>query len=120
MRITGSDDFRVLHADPDGRVIAEPGDANDVIGEAWGEEDIRLIALPVARLDPEFFRLRSLLAGEVLQKFVNYRLQLAIVGDISVYLEASEALRDFVWESNRGNHVWFVSDEAELEARLGG
>ena len=118
MRITGTDDFRVLHVDPDGPLVSKPGDANDLIGEAWGEENISLIAVPAARFDPEFFRLRSLLAGEVLQKFVNYRLQLAIVGDIAAYLEASEALRDFVWESNRGNHVWFVADEAELEARL--
>jgi hypothetical protein len=27
-------------------------------------------------------------------------------------------LRDFVRESNRGRHVWFVADEADLERRL--
>jgi hypothetical protein len=43
----------------------------------------------------------------------------AIVGDISTHLEASSALRDFVFESNRGEHVWFVTDLAELEKRLG-
>jgi len=117
MRTTGTDDFRILHVD-DEPVISKSDDVNDVIGEAWGAENISLIALPVARLDPEFFRLSSRLAGDVLQKFVNYRLQLAIIGDISEHLAASEALRDFVWESNRGDHVWFVANEDDLTAKL--
>ena len=108
---------RVQFADPAGPIIARSDDASDLIGNAWSE-DAALIALPVARLDPEFFRLSSLLAGDVLQKLVNYRLQLAIVGDIAEHLEASEALRDFVWESNRASHVWFVADEDELRAKL--
>lgn len=115
MRVSGTD-FRILHADAE-PVIVSSDDVNDVIGSAWGES-ISLIALPVARLDPKFFELRSGLAGDVLQKFVNYRLQLAIVGDISEHLKVSEALRDFVWESNRGDHVWFLADEAELAAKL--
>lgn len=116
MRISGTDGFRVLHVDAE-PVISSADDVNDVIGSAWGES-ISLVALPVARLDPEFFRLRSQLAGDVLQKFVNYRLQLAIIGDITEQLAASEALRDFVWESNRGDHVWFLADEEELAAKL--
>lgn len=62
--------------------------------------------------DPSFFDLRSGLAGEVLQKVVNYRLRLAIVGDFSVY--ESKALRDFIFESNKGKTIAFVStvDEA--------
>jgi hypothetical protein len=117
MRITGNDDFRILHADPDGPVISKSDDVNDLIGNAWGE-NISLIALPVARLDPEFFRLQSLLAGDVLQKLVNYRMPVAILGDISGHIAASDALRDFVWESNRGDHVWFLADEAELDEKL--
>jgi hypothetical protein len=41
-----------------------------------------------------------------------------VVGDVSAHLAQSDALRDFVIESNRGEHVWFVRDLAELEARL--
>jgi hypothetical protein len=57
-------------------------------------------------------------AGEVVQKFVNYRLRLAIVGDLTTHLAVSAALRDFVRESNRGRQLWFVADDAELDARL--
>ena len=116
MRISGADDFRVLYVDPDGPVISKADDVSDLIGNAW-VDNISLIALPQQRLDPEFFRLNSLLAGDVLQKVVNYRVQLAILGDISAHLEQSQALRDFVWESNRGEHVWFLADEAALEAK---
>ncbi len=117
MRITGTDDFRILHIDPDFPVITKADQVNDLIGATWGE-NIALIALPADRLDPEFFRLRSLLAGDVLQKFVTYRVRVAIVGDISEYVAASDALRDFIWESNRGEHVWFLPDAAALEAKL--
>lgn len=55
-----------------------------------------MIAVPVARFDPEFFRLRSGLAGEITQKFVNYRSKLAVIGDISEKAAESVALRDFV------------------------
>lgn len=117
MHIDDKGDIRVLHLDADGPVIATSEDTSDLIGNAWAE-NAGIIALPVARLDPEFFRLRSLLAGEIIQKLVNYRLQLAVIGDIGEFVAASEALRDFVWESNRGDHVWFLPDEAALESRL--
>jgi hypothetical protein len=114
MRVDDSTGIRVLYVDADGPAARE---ANDFIGDAWSEQ-ATLVAVPAARLDPEFFRLRSLIAGEFIQKFVNYRIQLAVVGDISAHVEASDALRDFVWESNRGDHVWFVADEAALTQRL--
>ena len=77
------------------------------------------IAVPVERLDAAFFDLRSGLAGEIAQTCANYRIGLALVGDISGHVAASAALGAFVRESNRGRNVWFVADEAELESRLG-
>jgi len=76
------------------------------------------VAVPVARFDPAFFQLRSGLAGEIFQKCVNYRLKIAIIGDVSTYVAASDALRDFVVECNRGRDVFFVEDVADLEQRL--
>ena len=119
MRITGPDSFRVLHIDSDFPVLTTADDVNDILGATWGE-NIALIAIPVAQLDPEFFRLSSRLAGDVLQKFVNYRARVAIIGDISAHVAQSDALRDFVWESNRGEQVWFLDDEAALETKLAG
>jgi hypothetical protein len=114
-----SDDpeIRVLHVSPSGPPITTSDDTSDLIGSAWAEQ-ASVVAIPVARLDPEFFDLSSRVAGEITQKFVNYRLNLAIVGDIRDHVEASDALRDFVWESNRGTQVWFVPDDAALRERL--
>ena len=92
-------------------------DATDLIGETLGRGD-RMVVIPVERLDEEFFRLRTGIAGAFLQKFVTYRVRVVIVGDISAHIEKSDALRDFVHESNRGDHVWFLADRNELEARI--
>ena len=108
---------RVLECAADGPPLNTDRDAGDLIGEAWAQQ-AALIAVPVARLGEGFLDLRTRIAGEIIQKFVTYRLRLAIIGDISPWTAGSKALRDFVFESNRGNHVWFVADLEELEARL--
>jgi hypothetical protein len=77
-----------------------------------------MVVIPVSRLSDDFFRLSTRLAGDVLQKFVNYRLRVAIVGDMSQWTAQSGPLRDFVSESNRGRSVWFMADLDELEQRL--
>ncbi len=92
-------------------------EAVDLIGEAMGA-DADWVAIPVGRLGEDFFRLRTGVAGEVIQKFVTYRRRLALVGDVSDQVAESDALRDFVIESNRGRHVWFVDSLAALEMRL--
>lgn len=79
-----------------------------------------MVVVPVARLHPDFLRLRTRIAGEFAQKFATYRRRLVIVGPLGAALEESEALRDYVRESNRGEVVWFVADQAELERRLQG
>ena len=103
--------------DPDGPLLDGERAATDIIGDTFGS-GVELVVIPVQRLGPGFLTLSTRLAGEVIQKFVNYRLRLAIVGDITTAVTASDALRDFVRESNRGRHVWFVADMAELEAKL--
>lgn len=102
----------------DGPTMRSEADAVDVIGQTYGSE-AELIVIPVGRLGADFFTLRTRVAGEMLQKFVNYRLRVAIVGDIAEHVESSSALADFVRESNRGNQVWFAASREELESRLG-
>ena len=106
-----------LVCSPDGPPLATGRDASDLIGDALslGAE---LVVIPTARLSPDFLRLSSGLAGEVLQKFVNYRLMPIILGDVSAAVAASNPLGDFVRESNRGRSVWFVADRADLTERL--
>jgi hypothetical protein len=107
-----------LVIDGGGPPVAAFADLGDLFSAAHAAgADMAVIAAD--RLSPDFFRLGTGVAGEIAQKFVNYRLRLAIVGDISGWTERSKALADFVRESNRGRALWFVADRSELERRLG-
>jgi hypothetical protein len=108
---------RVLHVAPEGPPLDGEQAALDLIGDAMGQE-AELVAVPVERVADEFFRLRSGVAGAVMQKFVNYRQRLVIVGDVSRHVSESTALRDFVHETNQGGQVWFLADDDALDARL--
>jgi len=110
-------DAVIFLCDPHGPVIASERDLSDLIGDAFGG-GATLIALPLSRLGPDFLRLSTRVAGEILQKLINYRFRVAILGDVSAAVAASDALRDFVVESNRGEMVWFLPDLAALETRL--
>ena len=104
----------VADGDP---VLATVSDFAGLLGDAMGE-DVRMVAIPAGRLADDFFRLRTGLAGEVLQKFVNYGFKLAIIGDVSRWVEESNAFRDLLIELERGTDVYAVPDFEALEARL--
>lgn len=109
---------RILLAAETGPLLAKESDAVDLVGEALGE-GAEWIAIPTSRLAPAFFSLKTGLAGAMLQKITNYRLSLAVIGEISADALQSQPLRDFIAESNRRGQTLFVADLAELEARLG-
>ena len=103
----------IFYVPTDGPLIATEDHGRDLIGEAFASA-ADLVVIPAARLSPEFFRLGSGLAGAILQKFTNYQLRVAIVGDISAYTEKSAPLRDFVAESNRRGDVRFLASASGL------
>ena len=69
-------------------------------------------------LPPEFFDLKTKLAGDILQKTVNYRMKIAIVGDFSKY--NSSSLQAFIRECNRGRQIFFVGDLETAVIKLTG
>lgn len=74
------------------------------------------IAIDKRVLGEDFFILSTGVAGEILQKFVNYRVKAAVYGDYSRY--TSKPLRDFIYESNQGRHFFFVASREEALERL--
>ena len=107
----------VLVMPADGAPLGTVDAATEVVGDAaWGQAE--LVVIPVERLTDDFFELRTRLAGEITQKFVNYRLRLAIVGDIESRVGESVSLRAWVTESNRGRQLWFVPSLDALADRL--
>ncbi len=108
---------RCLVVDGDGPIVRDAEGGRQLVEEAMGER-ASVVAVSVSRLDPAFFELRSRIAGEVIQKVLNYGYKFAVVGDISAHIAASDALRDFVVESNRGHDILFVPDMEALADRV--
>lgn len=117
MNIAEIKDVRVAELPLEGPKLSTERDASDLVGELYGT-NAGVVAIPVERLAPDFFRLGSTLAGLFIQKLQNYGYRLAVVGDISGYLATSEPLRAFVRECRRGDNPLFVNDMAELMTRL--
>ena len=93
--------------------VSQSGDAMELIASARYETGCEALIFPKEALSEDFFRLSTGLAGEVLQKFVNYQMKLAVVGDFSRY--TSKPLQDFIRESNEGRQICFQpSEEAAL------
>ncbi|HLN22002.1 MAG TPA: DUF4180 domain-containing protein [Bacteroidales bacterium] len=81
-----------------------------------GMDGCDCIIINEKNINSDFFDLRSGFAGEMLQKFSNYRFGLAVVGDFSKY--HSKSLRDFIRESNRGKRIIFTSTIEEALEQL--
>ncbi len=92
--------------DGDPPLIRDTQSALDLMATIRHETGSHRMILGKDSFVEEFFNLRSGLAGEILQKYVNYGMMLAIVGDFTLY--ESKALQDFIRESNRGRHVFFL------------
>jgi len=99
-------------------IITDAQSALDLIATVRYEVDCDYIAIPKSAVNEDFFMLSTGVAGEILQKFVNYQVKLAIIGDYSKY--TSKPLRDFIYESNNGSHIFFVATEDEAVERLSG
>ena len=107
---------QIAEFDGEGVLLGNAGDARDLILASRGAN---WVALRESRVAPAFFDLKSGVAGDVLQKFVNYRMKLAILGDISRYTDRSESLKALVRESNRGRDFAFLPDLNALIVALG-
>lgn len=60
---------------------------------------------------PDFFDLKTKIAGDILQKFTQYQMPLTIIGDFSKF--KSKSLNDFIFESNKGKHINFAGSQSE-------
>lgn len=65
----------------------------------------------------DFFDLKTGVAGEVMQKLVQYKVRTAIVIDSS--LELSDRFKELILESKRHNTLRFFFDEDEAKRWLG-
>lgn len=107
------DERRIIIASEAGIAIRSVKDIADMIGACFGAEGILLTEDDLA---PELFDLHSGLAGELLQKLVNYRLRAAIVlRDPAAY---GERFRELAYEHRSHDIIRFVRSRDEADAWL--
>ena len=94
--------------------IRSAADALDLMATVF-HSGANAIIIAKDALPSGFFLLKTGLAGEILQKFSNYGMRLAIVGDFDT---TSQSLAAFIRECNRGNTVFFKNTQQEAEKAL--
>ena len=97
-------------------VITDAQSALDVLMSAKYDIGTKNIVVDKKLITEDFFILSKGLAGEILQKYVNYGGRIAIYGDYSHY--TSKPLKDFIYESNKGKDVFFVTTRDEAVEML--
>lgn len=96
----------VAHVIDNNIIINDSQSAIDVMMAVKYDAGTKNIAISKNLITDNFFILSSGLAGEILQKFVNYQFRVAIYGDFTKY--TSKPLKDFIYESNKGHDIFFV------------
>ena len=91
-------------------VLKTSEDGLDLLGNLY-YQDFDKIIIHERNITPDFFDLKNGMAGEILQKFSNYRVQLAIVGDFTKY--SSKSIKDFILESNKKQQINFSNSMTE-------
>ena len=104
----------VVHSED--KIITDTSSALDLLMSAKYEAGTKNIAISKSLISDDFFILSSGFAGEMLQKYINYGGRIAIYGDYSCY--TSKPLHDFIYESNKGSDVFFVTTLDEAVERL--
>lgn len=97
-------------------VITDVQSALELIMTVKYEAGTNLLAVDKKVIVEDFFILSRGLAGEVLQKFINYQAKIAVFGDFSKY--TSKPLKDFIYESNKGKDIFFVPTKEEAAEYL--
>lgn len=95
----------------DCKVITDAQSAIDLLMSAKYELGTKNLLIAKRLVAEDFFILSTGLAGEVLQKLINYGGRIAIYGDYSRY--TSKPLKDFIFESNKGRDVFFTATRDE-------
>jgi hypothetical protein len=108
-----NEERRIIIASDSGISIGSFGDIPDALGACIGAAGLILTETDLAR---EFFDLRSGLAGELFQKFINYKLRVAIVlPDPEAY---GERFSELAYEHTSHSMIRFVRSEDEAKAWL--
>lgn len=106
---------RIAEVTSDEIIIKSAQAGLDLLGNIY-YQDFDSLILYEKNITPYFFDLKTKIAGDILQKFSNYRIRLALVGDFSQY--EGKSIKNFISESNTTRHINFVETLEEALKRL--
>ena len=107
-------DLAVVSSDE--KVIVDVQTALDLAMTVRYETGADRIGIDKTAVCEEFFILSTGIAGEILQKYINYHVKCAVYGDYSKY--TSKPLKDFIYESNHGKDFFFTATKEEAIQKL--
>lgn len=107
--------LKIAEVNSDIIIINNETDGLDLLGNLY-YQGFDSVIIHQQNLTSSFFDLKNGMAGEILQKFSNYRMRLAIVGEFLGF--NSKSLNDFIFESNKGKQINFVNSVEEAIANL--
>ncbi|MFV0466506.1 MAG: DUF4180 domain-containing protein [Lachnospiraceae bacterium] len=116
MKVVQLKNEKIAHIQTEEILVTDLQSALDLMATIQFEYECHGMIIHKEAIIEDFFDLSSKLAGEILQKYVNYDMKIAIVGDFSKY--TSKALQDFIYECNNGKDVFFASSVEEAEEFL--
>ncbi|MGJ1433011.1 DUF4180 domain-containing protein [Sphingobacterium spiritivorum] len=108
-------EIRIAELQSDNIEISTAQDALELIMNCK-YQDADSVIITAAHVHPDFFDLKTGIAGDILQKFSTYSGRMAIIGDFSIY--SSKSLRDFIYESNKTGRINFVKTREEAISAL--
>lgn len=111
-----TDNITIALVSGDETLICDPQSALDLAMTVRYETGADRIVLDKRTICDDFFILSTGVAGEILQKFINYHIKAAVYGDFSHY--TSKPLKDFMYESNNGRDFFFVATREEAVQKL--
>lgn len=117
IEIVQNKEVKIAEIHAEGIIITETQNALDLMAESNYKESWKMIFYE-ENISPDFFDLKTGMAGDILQKFSTYRCQLAIIGDFTKF--QSKSLKDFIFESNKTGRIFFVNSRDEAINCLSG
>lgn len=111
IRIVKKDNSNIAFISSEDVIINNEQDALDLIATIHYEYSCDKMIINKRSITEDFFELKNGIAGEIMQKHINYNMPLAIVGEFESY--DSKSLRSLIYESNQGNKIVFKSTEDE-------
>lgn len=105
------DNSKIAEIISDETIIRTTEESLDLLGNLYYQGFDKAI-IHEKNITPDFFDLKTGIAGEILQKFAQYKMPLVIVGDFTKY--ESESSKAFIFESNKGNQINFLTSTADV------